>query len=144
MFFWARHKLAQIVARLLQRLLPGRQRSFVNAIFHFDADGSLVAGISQYREKPAPMDVSQTWQFGYMVFQRGSEDSYLVSSADIDAHILGVDMEDPIGEVFEWLQIVHLLPYFFWASFSIASSSGVQVPFTSSYSDMWKYVHVIW
>src|SRR3712207_7906946 len=67
----------------------------------FRSDRPVVADVGEQREEPAPVDVAETGQLGRVVVVRVGHDADLVEAGAGGAHVLCVDVGEPVGEVAE-------------------------------------------
>ena len=58
----------------------------------------------------APVDIAQSGQLGHVELERGGHDANVVEAVMVEAHVLGVDVEELVDEFADGFEVVHVLP----------------------------------
>ena len=80
------------------------------SILDFHTHRPAVSGVSQRLKKLAPVDAATPGKSGRVVLQRRGEDANRVQSFAVDRYVLGVDVDQAVGELAQRRDRVHLLP----------------------------------
>ena len=92
----------------LQDVLPAALEGLV---FHLDHRIPAVADVVQSRDKGAPVHIAQPRDLRRHVVQRIGQHAALLQLLGIELDILEVDVEEPVFELIDRLQVVQPLPH---------------------------------
>src|SRR5947207_240349 len=102
-------KLVEELAALAEGAFAVVEGALVGAVFDFDADGAVVAGVGEGGEELAPVHVAEPRQFRLVPAEPEGAD--FVETVAVDPLVLGVDVDDVRAELADGPGAVDELPY---------------------------------
>src|ERR1035437_529489 len=92
-----------------ERLLPPFQRLAECVVLDLDAHWAVVANLVKRRHESGPVDVAQSRDARRVPLSWKGENAHFVQAVHVDAHVLGMEVEELMLELAERADGVHLL-----------------------------------
>ena len=98
------------IVRLYERRPAPGERILEGPILHLDTHRPPVSDLAEDGEESPPRDVAEAGELRDVVLERRGEDPHVIEPLPVDAGILGMDMDETVGELDERPNRIHLLP----------------------------------